>query len=215
MRLPCRAIVANPKPRFTGVLAASGRGGGHWVEVPFDAEQAFGEARPPVRGTVNGTAFRSRLAVYGGTTYLGFTRAIRSAAGIEVGDTVKVVMERDDAPRVVDVPEPLARALARDKTASGGVRPARVHAPQGVRTMDRRSEARRAHASGGWPRRSRCCATGSPTPDDDYDSRGISRSRTRNVSSVACQGTVNCDVSSISSKWSRTSSTVNGVSFFR
>ena len=118
MRLPCRAIVANSKPRFTGVLAASGRGGGHWVEVPFDAKQVFGEARPPVRGTVNGTPFRSRLAVYGGTTYLGLTKAIRSAAGIEVGDTVTVVIERDDAPRVVDVPEPLARLLKRDKAAN-------------------------------------------------------------------------------------------------
>ena len=49
-----------------------------------------------------------------------------------------------------------------------------------------------------------------PEDADDYDGFGISRSRTRNVSSVACQGTVNCDVSSISSKWSRTSSTVNG-----
>jgi hypothetical protein len=35
---------------------------------------ALGEARPPVRGTVNGTPSRSRLAVYGGTTYLGPTK---------------------------------------------------------------------------------------------------------------------------------------------
>ena len=94
------------RQRFTGVLAASGRGGGHWVEVPFDAKQVFGEARPPVQGTVNGT------------TFLGLTKAVRTAAGIEVGARVAVVMERDDAPRVVDVPEPLARALARDKVAS-------------------------------------------------------------------------------------------------
>ena len=110
--------MANPQQRFTGVLAASGRGGGHWVEVPFDAKQVFGEARPPVQGTVNGTPFRSRLAVYDGTTYLGLTKAVRTAAGIELGATVAVVMERDDVPRVVDVPEPLARALARDTTAS-------------------------------------------------------------------------------------------------
>ena len=108
----------NVQQRFTAVLEASGRSGGHWVEVPFDAKQVFGEARPPVRGTVNGTPFRSRLAVYSGTTYLGLTKAVRTAAGIEVGATVTVVMERDDAPRVVDVPEPLARALARDKAAS-------------------------------------------------------------------------------------------------
>lgn len=81
------------------------------------AKHVFGEARPPVRGTVNGTPFRSRLAVYGGTTYLGLTKDVRTAAGIELGAKVTVVIERDDAPRVVEVPEPLARTLARDKAA--------------------------------------------------------------------------------------------------
>lgn len=104
--------------RFTAVLEASGRGGGHWVEVPFDAKQAFGEARPPVRGTVNGTPFRSRLAVYGGATYLGLTKEVRTAAGLEVGSKVAVVIERDDSPREVEIPEPLARALKRDQAAS-------------------------------------------------------------------------------------------------
>ena len=57
--------------RFTGILADAGRGGGRWVEVPFDAKAAFGEARAPVVGTVNGVEIRTRLAVYGGKTYLG------------------------------------------------------------------------------------------------------------------------------------------------
>jgi hypothetical protein len=56
-----------------GVLAQA-RAGGRWIEVPFDARAAFGQARAPVRGTVNGVPLRSRLAVYGGTTYLGLRR---------------------------------------------------------------------------------------------------------------------------------------------
>ena len=36
--------------RFSGVLEA-GRGGGHWVVVPFDVRAEFGEARPPAKGT--------------------------------------------------------------------------------------------------------------------------------------------------------------------
>jgi uncharacterized protein YdeI (YjbR/CyaY-like superfamily) len=40
--------------------------------------------------------------------------ADREAAGIEVGDPVEVVLERDDAPREVEVPVALATALARD-----------------------------------------------------------------------------------------------------
>jgi hypothetical protein len=104
-------------PEFTGTLSESGRGGGHWIAVPFDAREAFGEARAPVAGTVNGTPFRSRLVVYGGATYLGLNREIRATARIDIGDAVEVVLERDDAPREVDVPEALARALVADTRA--------------------------------------------------------------------------------------------------
>ena len=69
-------------------------------------------------GTVNGTAFRGRLMVYGGVTYLGFRREIRDAAGgIQPGDLVEVVIQRDDAPREVEVPPALASALAGDAEA--------------------------------------------------------------------------------------------------
>ncbi|HTN22829.1 MAG TPA: YdeI/OmpD-associated family protein [Solirubrobacteraceae bacterium] len=99
---------------FTATLEDSGRGGGRWVVVPFDAREAFGQARPPVRGTVNGTPLRSRLSVYGGVTVLGLRREVRDAAGIEVGDTVEVTLELDDAPREVQVPAELEAVLAGD-----------------------------------------------------------------------------------------------------
>jgi hypothetical protein len=97
--------------RFSGILEEAGRGGAR-VEVPFDARDAFGEARPPVAGTVNGARYRSRLAVYGGRTYLGLTKTIRAEAGIAIGDDVQVALERDDAPREVEVPPELAATLA-------------------------------------------------------------------------------------------------------
>jgi bifunctional DNA-binding transcriptional regulator/antitoxin component of YhaV-PrlF toxin-antitoxin module len=103
--------------RFTGTLAESGRGGGRWVEVPFDPREAFGQARAPVRGTVNGTPLRSRLAVYAGKAYLGLTREVREAAGLEVGDRVEVVLELDDEPREVELPPELRAALDGDETA--------------------------------------------------------------------------------------------------
>jgi hypothetical protein len=110
-------IVEMGRVEFTGTLRESDRGGGRWIELPFDAKTVFGEARPPVRGTVNGVPLRSRLSVYGGRTYLGLRTEIRSAAGIDVGDTVDVVLERDDAPREVSVPPALAAALERDPAA--------------------------------------------------------------------------------------------------
>lgn len=102
---------------FTAALSESGRGGGRWIELPFDAREVFGVARPAVRGTVNGTPLRSRIVVYGATSYLGLRREIREAAGIEVGDLVEVVLELDDAPREVAVPAELDAALAADAGA--------------------------------------------------------------------------------------------------
>jgi hypothetical protein len=104
--------------RFTATLQEAS-GGGRWVEVPFDPKQASGQARAPVRGTVNGAPLRSRLAVYGGRTYLGLRAEIRAAAGIEVGDSVDVELELDDAPREVEPPAALAAALAGDEVARG------------------------------------------------------------------------------------------------
>ena len=79
--------------RFTATLED------RYVVVPLDARALWGEARPPVAGTVNGVPFRSRLAVYGGVTVLGLTNAFRAQAGIVQGDEVDVVIDRDDAPR--------------------------------------------------------------------------------------------------------------------
>ncbi|MDQ6750791.1 MAG: YdeI/OmpD-associated family protein [Actinomycetota bacterium] len=103
---------------FTGTLQASGSGGGRWIVVPFDVKAEFDEARPLVKGTVNGTPFRSRLSVYGGVHYLGLRAEIRRAASLEIGDTVHVELERDDAPRVVEVPEALRQALDSDPVAN-------------------------------------------------------------------------------------------------
>jgi hypothetical protein len=102
--------------RFDAVL---GEGGDRpLVAVPFDVREAYGEARPPVRGTVNGHPFRTTVAVYGGVPYLGFRREVREAAGIELGQTVTIEVERDDEPRVVDPPSELAEALAADPVAA-------------------------------------------------------------------------------------------------
>jgi hypothetical protein len=61
--------------------------------------------------------YRSRLAVYGGYSYLGFTAAIRKQAGIELGDLLEIEIEADPEPRVVRLPEALAAALRADAEA--------------------------------------------------------------------------------------------------
>jgi methylated-DNA-protein-cysteine methyltransferase-like protein len=81
------------------------------VEVPFDVRAAFGAARAKVKVTVNGVVLRTTVAVYGGRSYVGFREEIRRAAGISIGDEIRVKVEADREVREVVVPASLARAL--------------------------------------------------------------------------------------------------------
>jgi len=92
-------------------------GEGPAVEIPFDVRAAYGSARPKVCVTVNGVTLRTTVAVYGGVSYVGFRKEIREAAGIEIGETITVTIEPDTAPRTVDVPADLQRALAKNAAA--------------------------------------------------------------------------------------------------
>jgi hypothetical protein len=88
-------------------------GGGAAFVVPAEVAAALGPAkRPPVRVTVGGHTFRTRIAVYGGEALVGVTKANRAAAGIGVGDRVDVDVEPDTEPREVIVPPDLGAALA-------------------------------------------------------------------------------------------------------
>jgi Domain of unknown function (DUF1905)/Bacteriocin-protection, YdeI or OmpD-Associated len=88
------------------------------LSAPFDVEKTFGtRARVPVRGTINGFAFRSSLMPMGGCHRMVVNKQMREGAGVKAGDIVDVVMERDDAPRTVEVPSLLKKELAKSKTA--------------------------------------------------------------------------------------------------
>jgi Domain of unknown function (DUF1905)/Bacteriocin-protection, YdeI or OmpD-Associated len=88
------------------------------LSAPFDVEETFGtRARVPVRGTINGFPFRSSLMPMGGCHRMVVNKAIRNGAGVKAGDMVSVVMERDEEERVVEVPQPLKKELAKSKPA--------------------------------------------------------------------------------------------------
>ena len=105
------------KKRFQAVMGGGDGGDLPLVELPFDVRAAFGSARPKVKVTVNGVELRTTVSVYGGRSYIGFRKEIREAARIGVGDRIRVEMELDTAVREVDVPDELARALAKNKAA--------------------------------------------------------------------------------------------------
>jgi hypothetical protein len=100
--------------RFTGALEA-GPSGGAYVTLPADVLTALGGgSRLRVRGTFNGVEFHSNTIAMGGATCLGVHKATREAAGTAFGDEVPIEIEADDAPRPIQVPDELARAIASD-----------------------------------------------------------------------------------------------------
>ena len=52
-----------------------------------------------------------------GENLLGLNREVRTAAGVEAGDSVEVLIELDTEPREVELPQALAAALADDPVA--------------------------------------------------------------------------------------------------
>lgn len=78
---------------------------------------AFGRARPPVRVTVRGHAWRTTPGVYGGIAYIGLNKDVRAATGMDTGDRIRATMELDTEPRDVEVPRDLREALDADEKA--------------------------------------------------------------------------------------------------
>jgi hypothetical protein len=62
--------------------------------------------------TIRDHTFRTTVAVYGGQPMIGVNKQHRAATGVDVGDTLDVVVALDEEPRVVEVPADLADALA-------------------------------------------------------------------------------------------------------
>ncbi len=105
------------------VKLVPGGEGGRWTcfTVPFNVEKVFGsKARVSVKGTINGFAYRSSIFPMGdGSHMMMVNKAMQQGAVVRAGDTVKIIMEPDTAPRVVTVPAELKKALAKNKAAKG------------------------------------------------------------------------------------------------
>ena len=105
------------KHEFTAVIENAG-GGGAYVRIPFNVEQAFGSKRPKVKATFDEVPYRG-LLVRMGTPYhmLVLLKEIRAKIGKEIGDRVAVTVEADVEPRVVEVPADLKSELKKNKGA--------------------------------------------------------------------------------------------------
>ena len=102
---------------FSGEVLSMGQGGGHALVVPKEVAATFASKRPPVLAQVNGVEYRSRLAVYGGQSYLGLRKDLLKQLGVGVGDLVEVELVEDHQERVVVEPPELTAALAENPAA--------------------------------------------------------------------------------------------------
>jgi Domain of unknown function (DUF1905)/Bacteriocin-protection, YdeI or OmpD-Associated len=106
-------------PTFRTTLEAAG-GNNVGIVVPDDVVAGFGRGkRVPVVVTIDGGySYRTTVASMGGRSLVSFNAETRAATGRGAGDEVDVTLEVDEAPRVVEVPVDLARAIESDPGAA-------------------------------------------------------------------------------------------------
>lgn len=72
----------------------------------------------PVIVTIGERSARLRLSRMGGRNLIGFSKAVRTEMGVELGDEIDALIVLDTAERTVEIPDGLAAALASDPAAS-------------------------------------------------------------------------------------------------
>jgi len=97
---------------LTAILEPRGPAGGFAFTDEQVAAMGDGAKVFPVIVTINGAAIALRLARMGHENLVGFSKAARAQAGVELGDEVTFSITADLTPRSVEVPDDLAAALA-------------------------------------------------------------------------------------------------------
>jgi hypothetical protein len=105
------------KKSFTAEIKNAG-GGGAFVEVPFDVEEAFGSKRPKIKAMIEGVPYRGILTRMGSDHHmLIILKGIREQIDKTLGDEVKITVEPDTEPRVIELPKDLMKEFKKDREA--------------------------------------------------------------------------------------------------
>ena len=91
-----------------------------FIEIPFDVKKLFGQARPPVKVSINKHSYRSTVSVYGGKYFIPVRKSNQEAAGIKAGDMVKAAIEADTELRTVEPPAELVASFRKNAKAKAG-----------------------------------------------------------------------------------------------
>ncbi|HSS61665.1 MAG TPA: YdeI/OmpD-associated family protein [Candidatus Limnocylindrales bacterium] len=106
--------------KFRATLLPDPEGVGTYVAVPPHVADSLGlKGRPKIQAVIAGHPYRgSLMPTREGTYCLGVLKAIQQAAGVKRGDEITVELAIDSAPRVIQPPADLAKALGRDMKAA-------------------------------------------------------------------------------------------------
>jgi bifunctional DNA-binding transcriptional regulator/antitoxin component of YhaV-PrlF toxin-antitoxin module len=103
------------KYKFTAKIIA-GDGGGAGVLFPYDTQEEFGtKGRVPILATFDGVPYAGSLIKYGFPQHtLHLPKSIREHLGKSPGDTIDVVVWKDESERTLEVPEPFLTLMKKE-----------------------------------------------------------------------------------------------------
>lgn len=116
----------------------AGRGGGAGVVFPYDVQQEFGtRGNVPVKATLDGAPYTGSLMNCGAMGHtLGVLKGIREQIGKGPGDTIDVVVWKDDAARTVEIPAAFKTLLKKEGLLAGFEKMSFTHRKEYVRWIE-------------------------------------------------------------------------------
>lgn len=92
-----------------------GRGPAAAIVLSDEQVESLGAGKAfPVVVDFGDRSIRLRLSRMGGQNMIGFSKAARAEAGVEIGEEIEVTISPDTAERVIEIPPALAEALDAD-----------------------------------------------------------------------------------------------------
>jgi hypothetical protein len=125
------------KYKFKAVIEG-GSGGGVGVSFPYDVEKEFGtKASVPVKAAVDGVAYTGSLMNCGMPSHiLGVLKSTREKIGKGVGDTVEVVVWKDEQERAIETPKDLKALLKKEGLLAAFAKLSYTHQKEYVRSIE-------------------------------------------------------------------------------
>ena len=104
---------------FTTVIKKHSKLNAAFIEFPYSVEEEFGtKGQVKVRVNFDGYDYRGSLTKMGRSRHwIGITQEVRKAIDKNPGDTIKVVLQKDDEPRIVDIPDDFKHLLKSNSIA--------------------------------------------------------------------------------------------------